>query len=235
LDCGAELGGRRLERSRVAGGSNKKAGQAGDGNGRQNSAAGGLIFFWRRKSITRPASGRLAKVKELNMANVPALVISVLSLLVSFFSFMFAYITSRRSFRPIISAMVKTNHAGNLLIAYDLVVLNSGVISARNIKMRADEKSLAAALNGDASEENKTRWLACFNQIIWLLHNNAHVQCSFGTTGLRNTGFWKYRAVFDITLTYEDWFGRKYEESQKIQIADSNSFTGYSWGEPRVV
>jgi hypothetical protein len=87
-----------------------------------------------------------------------------------------------------------------------------------------------SACRSDASAKNKERWLACFNQVIGLLQNNDRVSCSFGTTKATDAGFWKHNAAISITIIYEGWFGRKYKERQDIQIADSNSFTGYSWG-----
>jgi hypothetical protein len=92
---------------------------------------------------------------------------------------------------------------------------------------------LATAFGADASADNKKRWLACFNQVIGILQNNDRVQCSFGTTMAADTGFWKHNAVISIIITYEDWFGRKYNENQNLKIADSNSFTGYLWGEAK--
>jgi hypothetical protein len=156
-----------------------------------------------------------------------ALVISLTSLLISLDIW-------TRSFRPIVTVAVKTHTAENVVISYDLVVLNSGTIPAKNIGIRAAENSLASAFGGDATAENKQRWLACFNQVIPFLHNSAQISCSFGTTKYNDTGF---------EITYESWlkswlgslFGRwigSFKENQNIQIASSNSFTGYYWGEP---
>ena len=77
-----------------------------------------------------------------------ALVISLTSLLISLDIW-------TRSFRPIVTVAVKTHTAGNVLISYVLVVLNSGTIPAKNIRIRAAENSLASAFGGDATAENK--------------------------------------------------------------------------------
>jgi hypothetical protein len=131
--------------------------------------------------------------------------------------------------------MVKTHGAGNISITYDLVVLNSGTLPARNIRIIADPRSLDTALGGDASEENKEKWLAAFDRIIFVLHNGDKTSASFGTTKENNAGFWRYGATISITLTYEHWFRtgwfrRSYKEQQKIRIADSESLTDYHWG-----
>jgi hypothetical protein len=156
-------------------------------------------------------------------------VISGAAFLVSLCSLLFSLFLWKRSSRPIVSVAVKTHNPGNVAIAYDLVVLNSGTIPARNIRIQAKKDALDAALGQDATAENKRRWLACFNVVIGLLHNGDRVSCSFGTTQANNTGFWKYNVCLPIEITYEDWFGWKYRDIQTIRIATSDSFTGYSW------
>ena len=153
------------------------------------------------------------------MLAAAALAVSLSSLLLSVYVW-------RRSFRPIVTAAVKTHEAGNVLIAYDLVLLNSGTIPARNIRIEAMEHSLASTFGRDASAENKQSWLACFNQVIAILHNDDRVSCSFGTTKADDAGFWKCNATIPVVITYEGWFGRTFKEKQNIQICDSNSFTG---------
>jgi hypothetical protein len=162
-------------------------------------------------------------------------IISSAALAISFCSLLISFYFWTRSFRPIVTAAVKTHAAGNEAILYDLVVLNSGTIPARNIRIQAAEQSLAAAFGGDATPENKQRWIACFDQVILILQNNDRVSCSFGTTKAADTGFWKHNATISVIITYEGWFGSKYfpwkyEEKQDIRITDSDSFTGYSWG-----
>ena len=160
------------------------------------------------------------------MIAAAALVVSLCSLLISVYFW-------TRSFRPIVSVAVKTHAAGSEAILFDLVVLNSGTIPARNISIRATEKSLNSAFGSDVSAENKERWLACFNRTIILLQNGDRTSCSFGTTKANNAGFWKHDAIISTTITYEGWFPGwfwRYKDEQDIQITDSDNFTGYSWG-----
>jgi hypothetical protein len=116
------------------------------------------------------------------------------------------------------------------MIAFDLVVLNSGTLPARNVRITAADESLATAFGQDATAANKERWLACFKRKIGLLQNNDRVSCSFGTTKRDDGGFWKVNASIQVTVTYEGWFGSTYTERQELSIVDSNSFTGYAWG-----
>lgn len=156
------------------------------------------------------------------------------SLVVSFTSLLIAMDVWRRSFRPLVTAAIRTHKAGNTAITYDLVILNSGTLPARNIRIMSAEGSIEAALGKDASEENKKKWLACFNYAIAILQNNDRVSCSFGTTMANDAGFWKYNSVIRATVTYESsfgWFVWKYQEEQGLQISNSESFTGYMWGD----
>ena len=159
------------------------------------------------------------------MTSVIALIISLCSLLISFDVW-------RRSWRPVVTVMVKTHAEGNVAILYDLVIKNSGSLPALNIRITPVPSSLEAALGKDASEDNRKRWLACFDQTIAVLQNDAETSCSFGTTQANDTGFWKYKALIRVTITYQlsfGWFIFNYRDEQDIQIASSESFTGYSW------
>ncbi|ESZ07190.1 hypothetical protein X736_11120 [Mesorhizobium sp. L2C089B000] len=158
-----------------------------------------------------------------------ALIVSVVAL---GFSIFFWY----RQFRPILTAMVETHHGGNEGIAYDLVILNSGSIPAKNIRLLvSDQAALRAALGAGADDENKGRWLACFepSSVIRLLQNGARTSCSFGLTHRDpRQSFWIAQAEFPIQIEYEGWFGEKYQRDlpNVLQIADSDSFTGGMWG-----
>lgn len=158
---------------------------------------------------------------------VSALIVSLIALALSFHFW-------RRSFRPIVTAMVKTHAAGNEVIAYDLVLLNSGTIPARNVRIRPlDAAMLESSLGSGANGERKRMWLACFDEatVVPVLHNNDRTACSFGTTMENDNGFWKYDARFSVGISYQGWFGKKYETQQSLHIMDSDSFTGYLWGD----
>lgn len=137
----------------------------------------------------------------------------------------------RKSFRPIVTATVKTHTAGNESITYYLVLLNSGTIPAKNITVKADDASLVLAFGDDATPENRRRWLACFSEeiVIQILHNGDRVSCSFGTTMRTDMGFWKYKASISIAINYSGWFGIRYKQLQELRIVDSDSFTGFMW------
>ena len=169
--------------------------------------------------------GHQIKVALDTIIALSALLLSIISLGLSVYFW-------RRSFRPIVTAMVKTHNAGNELIGYDLEVLNSGTLPAKNIRLRTNQDAISNVLGNDADDGNRRRWLCCFEPetIIKILHNNERIRCSFGTTVANDNGFWKYNSIIPIIIEYEGWFGKKYTQSQDIQIIDSDSFTGFMWG-----
>jgi hypothetical protein len=159
--------------------------------------------------------------------------IAFIALVVSLLTFGASIRFWRRQFRPIVTAAVRTYKGGNHAIAYNLVLLNSGTIPAKNITLSVDESTLMAALGDDATVENKTRWLSCFSATprIRILHNGDRSSCSFGTTRNGNAGFWKNRATMSVTIKYEGWFGLHYTQQQILEVVDSASFTGFMWGD----
>lgn len=170
------------------------------------------------------AFGHEIKISMDTLIAFVALIISVISLGLSRHSW-------RRSFRPIVTAAVKTHSAGNEAITYNLVLLNSGTIPAKNVVVRPDNVSLSSAFGSDATSENKKRWLACFAEEaqIPILHNGDHISCSFGMTTGNDTGFWKYKSKISVVIEYVGWFGIEYKQPQELRIVDSDSFTGFMW------
>ena len=157
--------------------------------------------------------------------------ISGITLFVTIWSLCILIVFQRRSLRPIVSAAVTTHESGNVSILYDLVILNSGALPARNVTLEATSGDLIQTFGSAAFDANKDRWLLCFERVIPLLQNGARVSCSFGYTEAGDAGFWKYGANLPIKIKYNGWFGSKYEEKQILQILDSESFTGMHWGE----
>ena len=116
-------------------------------------------------------------------------------------------------------------------IIYNLEVLNSGTIPAKNIHIKVEEKDVNAALASSEYNDRKKEWLSCFDPecVIPVLQNGTRVSCSFGLTRADNAGFWKCGAAIPVVVEYQGWFGVKYTEPQVIYIRDSDSFTGYMW------
>lgn len=165
-------------------------------------------------------------------------VAALIALLISILSFGFSYYFWSKSFRPIVTAMVKTAGDDDRKKVFKLQILNSGSLPAKNIRLWAKQSDLDVAFGKEASKEGKSRWVDFFSpekNIIDLLQNNANMSCPFGYSKENDEGFWKYNTTISITIKYESWFGTrlwfgKYEETQEITIVDSESFTNYVWG-----
>lgn len=162
--------------------------------------------------------------------------IAFVALIISAISLGFSVHFWRKSFRPIVTAAVKTHSAGNEAITYNLVLLNSGTIPAKNVVVKADEASLSSAFGSDATPENRKRWFACFAEEtqIPILHNGDRISCSFGMTKSNDTGFWKYKSTISVVIEYAGWFGIEYKQPQELRIVDSDSFTGFMWDQADV-
>jgi len=159
-------------------------------------------------------------------------IVAIIALIVSILSLGLSVYFWRRQFRPIITVAVKTAAAGNVSIAFELHVKNSGSLPAKNIKLSANQSDLDSAFGNDATQENRTRWLAAFNgeNVIPVLQNGESITCSFGMSQAHDQGFWKYRANLPITVEYTGWFGNNYIDTQNVKFIDSDSFTGFLWG-----
>lgn len=159
-------------------------------------------------------------------------IIAIIALIISILSLGLSVYFWRRQFRPIITVAVKTAAAGNDSIAFNLQVMNSGSLPAKNIKLSAEQSDLNNAFGNDATQENQNRWLVAFNDenIIPILQNGESITCSFGMSQPNDRGFWRYRSNLPITVEYSGWFGYHYVDIQNIQFVDSDSFTGFLWG-----
>lgn len=157
--------------------------------------------------------------------------LSLLAVAISFFSLVIAIRFASKSFRPIVSVAVRTHSGDNISIIYNLEVLNSGAIPARDIRIKAEDADIGAALANGQYREREREWLACFRPecSIPVLQNGAKVSCSFGLSRAGNAGFWKYGASIAVVVEYFGWFGSRYAEPQVLYIRDSDSFTGYMW------
>jgi hypothetical protein len=161
--------------------------------------------------------------------------IAIIALIVSILSLGLSIYFWKRQFRPIVTVAVKTAAAGEISIAFDLQIKNSGSIPAKDIKLTVAQADLENALGSADDQGNRDRWLAAFNEenLILSLQNGESVTCSFGMSQLHDQGFWKYKSNLPITIEYLGWFGTHYKETQTIKIMNSDSFTDFHWGGKR--
>lgn len=156
--------------------------------------------------------------------------LSGVALAVSVATLVYSCFVWRLSFRPIVTAMVRTFSSGTDSTAFNLVVLNSGSLPAKKVKLTVEDQSELDKALYKSSTHDKERWLRCFDPktVIPIIHNGSEVSCSFGNVA-RDGGFWVYGSKFAVKIQYQGWFGRSYTETQVIEIVDSDSFTGMLW------
>lgn len=163
-------------------------------------------------------------------------ILSVLAFLLSFVSFWFSRKSWLQSNRPIVTAAVETHSSGNQVIAYNLVVCNTGNRPGINVRLHVRENDFEICLaewvkHGKDHNDVYSRIMRCFTNDgeIPLLLNGRNMINSFGYTRGDNKTFWCYGASLPITVEYYDLDGRKYKSKLTIRIKDSSGFAGGSW------
>ena len=164
---------------------------------------------------------------------VLATLVAVFSLAVSAFSVWISTRNWRQSNRPIVVASVRTNQAGNVAIAYDLVVVNAGTRPATRVRLHCDPARLRAAQTEVKPKPLFEHIKRCFDpsrSIPLLLHGNS-VSSSFGMTSSEpEQATWRPGAEIPIEITYSDLEGRSYRSKLELVIRDSDALAGGSWG-----
>ncbi|WP_225085945.1 hypothetical protein [Pectobacterium colocasium] len=165
-----------------------------------------------------------------------SLFLSLLAVSISLVSFVFTRRSWFQSNRPIVSAAVETHAGGSELIAYNLVLSNTGNRPATNVRIRVKESDIDACLS-EWVKENKTTnsiysdVMRCFSDDgeIPLLLNGRSMVNSFGYTCADEQKFWRYGVSLTVEIKYCDLDGRKYKSNQTIRIKDSEGFAGGIW------
>jgi len=156
---------------------------------------------------------------------------SGLALVFSLVSICLARRTWLQSNRPIVSARVQTHKGGNVSIAYDVAVINSGTRPALGVRLVADEATVRAAMKPHTSGTLVDDVLRCFRNdaVIPLLLNGKESVNSFGTTASDASSVWEYGRSFPCRIDYKDLEGRPYQSEVILVIRDSDGFAGGSW------
>ncbi|WP_088892792.1 hypothetical protein [Leptolyngbya ohadii] len=150
---------------------------------------------------------------------------------VAVFSFFNTTRLWRKTNRPIVSAFVETDSAGNVATMYNLLIINSGNRPAVNIRLKLKieiEKLVTQELNNP----NVQAILECFGDgsEIPLLINPGNTSNYFGITSMKpEDNIWKYGVSFPIEIVYWDLEGRRYTSKQRLVIKYSKAFAGMEW------
>lgn len=164
----------------------------------------------------------------MNTTYLP-LIVSGFSALVAIASLVFAMKSWHRTNRPIVIARISTAQGGNLNIALNIVVENTGNRPAKEIKLTADKYAVLAALKDSSNKQIPIDAQRCLfdNHSIPVLANGKSATNAFGAIG--TDGEWSAGARFSLRIEYKSLDGRKYRETMDIVLADDAGFAQTFW------
>lgn len=147
-----------------------------------------------------------------------------------------------QSNRPVVSAEIRTHSGGNVSIAYDLAVINSGSRPAVSVRLVAFADHVDSAIEPAARQradlvrdiEDVHR---CFSAsaVVPLLVNGQTVTNAFGHTGDAGGvgSLWRVGASIPITIEYADLEGRSFASRLTLVVRDTAGFAGSFWSESK--
>jgi hypothetical protein len=136
--------------------------------------------------------------------------------------------------RPYVIAKVEPHLQGNVAVAFDLVVHNTGTAPAKNIRLSVDKGELESALLPRVNEALKIDIENCFSEggMIPVLENGqfSKARNSFGIVSLKQEdSTWKPGTILNVKISYQDMDGILYGHEIPLKIGDNSSFAGGSW------
>jgi hypothetical protein len=159
--------------------------------------------------------------------------ISLLAAVLSLLSLRLNRDVFRESFRPVVTARVATEAAGNIAILYKLILENSGNRPAINIRLSVERNDLKRVLNPDCRVD-LAEITNCFDEqyTIPILANGKSVSTAFGkTSAIGGECMWMPDSRFRITLTYHDLNSRQYKAENPLFIFCDLGFAGFHYGD----
>jgi hypothetical protein len=147
---------------------------------------------------------------------------------------MYRYILNwQESIRPIVTARVATHSGGNVGVTLDIVVENTGNRPAKNVRLSVDDDVLRSALSENQEDVFRKYMEHIFSDrgMIPVLTNGRSATNSFGSIGRGHSedATWNLHARFEISVSYEDLEGKRYEHTVPLLIADDAGFAGSFW------
>ena len=143
-------------------------------------------------------------------------------------SLFFAVYSWRQANRPLVSARVTSQDGGNVGIALNLIVENTGNRPACGIRLLAKESDVLAALQQTAIPEDAQR---CFFSGIDIpvLANGRSTSNGFWHLGQPDS--WRAGVKIPIKIKYKDLSGRRFSNKVHLFLADDAGFAQTFWGE----
>ena len=161
----------------------------------------------------------------------PGTAIGAAALLVSSVALIVSVLAWRESNRPLVTARVTTAASGNVAVALNLLVENTGTRPARNIQLSVAPAILDRVLSPSLDDGKRHRIADCFGPDfrIPVLANGASVTNAFGLLHGSPGATWQKLARIPITLEYEDLDGRRFKHAHELFMIDAAGFAGTFW------
>lgn len=152
--------------------------------------------------------------------------------LIALLALAFSVRSWRQTWRPVVTARVRTHAGGNQGIALDLVVTNSGSRPAAGILLTATPAHVRAAMRDPEGAPCLVPSDACRTLLsgrsIPLLANGEEATNAFGTLG--PTGNWRAGAEIPVHIHYKDLTGRHFNQNLVLVLNDDMGFAQSAWG-----
>ena len=158
---------------------------------------------------------------------------SVAAIVISLVSLYFTKVNWRESNRPIVTAFVTEDSSGNMAATFNLVLANTGNRPAVRVRLHASHEQIMSLVEPGANEKNIALIESNFleKSEVPLLRNGEQLTTSFGAyISASPEGPWlRYGAAAEISITYQDLDGRRFESLQPLKIYAREGFGGGVW------
>lgn len=155
------------------------------------------------------------------------------ALLISLVSLYFSRLNWLQSNRPIVTAFVTEHSSGNMAATFNLVIANTGNRPAVRVRLHASKAEIASLLEPGVRDKKFKMIESNFlkESEIPLLRNGEELTTSFGAfTSNPDEGPWlRYGSEAEISITYQDLDGRKFESRQPLKVYARDGFGGGVW------
>lgn len=157
--------------------------------------------------------------------------IGVAALLISGVALIISVLAWRDSNRPLVTARVTTAAGGNVAVALNLLIENTGNRPAKNTQLSVVPALFDRALAPSLDDAERRRVADCFSPAfrIPVLANGASVTNAFGLLHGSSDATSQRCSRIPITREYEDIDGGRFKHAHDPFIVDAAGFAGTFW------
>ncbi|MBK6971436.1 MAG: hypothetical protein IPH26_00215 [Sterolibacteriaceae bacterium] len=159
--------------------------------------------------------------------------LSVGAILISLVSLYFTKVNWLQSNRPVVTAFITEHSSGISAATFNLVIANTGSRPAVRVRLHASEAEIASLLEPGVRDQKfkmiESNFLSASE--IPLLRNGEELTTSFGafTDNPGEDSWLRYGSEAEVSITYKDLEGRKFESRFPIKVYAREGFGGGVW------